>query len=106
MHEYLTVFENRNANSVTDCYRFLCDLTHPGAPSVWMWLAPVDAKGSEFVLSPEQDEAIIASCLNRYKTVLLDVLMLAFNNPVILLNTLNYFPIKKAAHPRVAKSRS
>ena len=60
-----------------------------------MWLAPVDAKGSEFVLSPEQDEAIIASCLNRYKTVLLNVLMVAFNNPVILLNTLNYFPIKK-----------
>ncbi len=93
--KYRKVFEPLNANSVSECYRFLCDLTHPAGPSVWMWLEPVDAKGSEFVLSPKQDEAIVARVLNLYKTVLLDVLMLAFNTPVILLNTLNYFPIKK-----------
>lgn len=31
-HEYLKVFENLNAEKVAQCYRFLCDLTHPGAP--------------------------------------------------------------------------
>jgi len=73
----------------------LCDLTHPGAPSVWMWLTAVDPKGSEFILSTEQDEAIIASFLELHETVLLNVLMFAFNAPVLVLNTLNYFPIIK-----------
>ena len=95
VHEYLTVFENLNANSVAQCYRYLCDLTHPGAPSVWMWLAPMDTKGSEFILSTDQDEAIIGSFLELYEGVLLDVLMFAFNAPVLVLNTLNYFPIQE-----------
>ena len=95
MHEYLTVFENLNADSVAQCYRYLCDITHPGAPSVWMWLAPMDTKGSEFVLSTDQDETIISSFLELYERVVVDVLMFAFNAPVLVLNTLNYFPIPK-----------
>ena len=94
-NEYLRVFDNLNVDRVTQCYRFLCDLTHPGAPSVWMWLSAVDSKGSEFILSTGQDEAIIASFWEQYETVVLDVLMFAFNAPVLALNTLNYFPIKK-----------
>ena len=94
-HAYFKVFENLNADSVAPCYRYLCDLTHPGAPSVSMWLAPMDSKGSEFVLSTEQDETIIGRFLERYEVVALDVLMFAFNAPVLVLNTLNYFPIQK-----------
>lgn len=33
--------------------------------------------------------------MERYETVLLDVLMFAFNAPVLVLNTLNYFPIRE-----------
>ena len=95
VHEYLKVFENLNAEEVGQCYRFLCDLTHPGAPSVWMWLNPLDTKGTEYELSTEPDETIIVDFLERYETVLLDVLMFAFNAPVLVLNTLNYFPIEK-----------
>ena len=93
-HEYLTIFEKLKTNNVAECYRFLCDLTHPGASSVWMWLNPVNAKDSEFTLSAEPDGGIIASFLERYEPVLLDVLMFAFNAPVLVLNTLNYFPLK------------
>ena len=95
VQEYLTIFENLNANSVAPCYRYLCDLTHPGAPSVLMWLTAVDSKGSELILSTEQDEAIIGRFLELYETVVLDVLTFAFNAPVLVLNMLNYFPIKK-----------
>ena len=95
VHEYVKVFENLNAEEVAQCYRFLCDLTHPGAPSVWMWLNPLDTKDTEYELSTEPDEFIIADILERYETVILDVLMFAFNAPVLVLNTLNYFPIKK-----------
>ena len=94
VHEYLTVFESLNA-SVAQCYRYLCDLTHPGARSVFMWLDAVDSKGSELILSTEQDEAIIGSFLELYEAVVLDVLAFAFNTPVLVLITLNYFPIKK-----------
>ena len=94
VQEYLSVFENLNA-SVAQSYRYLCDLTHPGAPSVFMWLKAVDTKGSELILSTEQDKAIIGSFLELYTTVVLDVLMFAFNAPVLVLNTLNYFPIQK-----------
>jgi len=93
--DYLKVFEGLNADKVAECYRFLCDLTHPGAPSVWMWLAAVDPQGKEFTVSTQQDETIIASFLEVYETVVLEALMFAFNAPVLVLNTLNYFPIKK-----------
>ncbi len=94
VHEYLKVFESLNAEKAAQCYRFLCDLTHPGATSVWMWLAAVDSKGSEFTISTEQDEAIIAEFWKLYAEVVLDVVMFAFNAPVLVLNTLNYFPVK------------
>ena len=101
VHEYLKVFENLNAEQVAQCYRFLCDLTHPGAPSVWMWLTPLDTRGTEYVLSTEPDEAIIADFLEEYETVALDALMFAFNAPVLVLNTLNYFPIEKLHTPEL-----
>ena len=95
MQEYLRVFENLNANGVARCYRYLCHLTHPGAPSVLMWLTAVDSKGSDLILSTDQDQAIIGSFLELYEGVVFDVLMFAFNAPVLVLNTLNYFPIQK-----------
>ena len=38
---------------------------------------------------------IIGTFLKRYETVLIDVLVFAFNAPLLVLNTLNYFPIEK-----------
>ncbi len=88
-----------NADKVAAAYRFLSDLTHPAAASVSIWLAPVDAGGLEFTLSPKQGEAVISAFLEVHETVLLDVLMLAFNTPVVVLNTLNQFPIREFHTP-------
>ena len=90
-----------NAEKVADAYRFLSDLTHPAAASVMIWLAPVDATGLEFTLSPKQGEAVISTFLKVHETVLPDVLMLAFNTPVVVLNTLNQFPIKEFHTPEL-----
>ena len=92
--EYLKAFGDLRADKIAQCYRFLCDLTHPGTPSVWMWFGPADSAVPEFTISTGQDEYIISSFLDEYATVPLDVLMLAFNAPVLVLKTLNYFPIK------------
>ena len=103
--DYLKVFDDQNADGAAKCYRRLCDLTNPGAPSVLMWLKPVDATGSELVLSTNRDESIISSFLNEYDAVALDVLMLAFNAPLLVLNTLNYFPIRDLHTPRLLNWR-
>lgn len=86
-------------DKVAAAYRFLSDLTHPAAASVSIWLAPVDAAGLEFTLSPKHGEAVISAFLEVYETVLLDVLMLAFNTPVVVLITLNQFPIRELHTP-------
>ena len=88
-----------NADKVAAAYRFLSDLTHPAAASVSIWLAPVDDKGLEYTLSARQGEAIISALLEVYETVLLDVLMLAFNTPIVVLNTLNQFPVREFHTP-------
>ena len=88
-----------NADKVAAAYRFLSDLTHPAAASVSIWLAPVDDKGLEYTLSARQGEAIISAFLEVYETVLLDVLMLAFNTPIVVLNTLNQFPVREFHTP-------
>ena len=88
-----------NPDKVAAAYRFLSDLTHPAAASVSIWLAPVDATGLEFTLSPKQGEAVISAFVEVYETVLVDVLMLAFNTPVVVLNTLNQFPVREFHTP-------
>lgn len=93
-HEYLKVFGDLRADKTAQYYRYLCDLTHPGAPSVSMWFAPADATSMDFILSTEQDEAIINDFLKEYETVPFDTLTFAFNLPVVVLSILNYFPIK------------
>ena len=94
-----------NPEKVAAAYRFLSDLTHSGAASVSLWLAPVDATGLEFTLSSKQGGAVIAGFLEAYETVLLDTLMLAFNTPVVVLNTLNYFPVKEFHTPSTLERR-
>ena len=88
-----------NADRVAAAYRFLSDLTHPAAASVSIWLALADDTGLEFTLSARQGEAVISVFLEVYETVLVDVLMLAFNTPVVVLNTLNRFPIREFHTP-------
>ena len=95
VQDYANVFGDRFAVEWNECYRFLSDLTHPAASSVWMWLAPVDEKGSGVTLSTNQHASIISDFLQKYQSTFLDLLSTAFNTPVIVLHMLNYFSIKE-----------
>ena len=101
VQEYLEIFGDQNADHVRQCYSDLCDLTHPGASSVVMWLASNDPAGLEFRLATHQDEALIAGLLRQYPTVPLELLMFAFNVPAITLNVLNYFPVEDLHTPKL-----
>ena len=101
VQKYMKIFGNLNVDNVSQCYSDLCDLTHPGASSVVMWLESDDQTGQEFRLSTHQDEALIARFLQEYSAVPLQLLMFAFNAPAITLNVLNYFPVEDLHTPKL-----
>ena len=101
VQDYLSIFRDQNAENVRRCYRDLCDITPPGASSVWMWLHAADGSGREFRLSAQGNEALIIGFLHRYPTIPLELLMFAFNAPAITLSVLNYFPIADLHTPEL-----
>lgn len=101
VQNYRKVLEDPNSDHVKECYNDLCDLVHPGASSVWMWLDAVDETGLEFRLSTQRDKALIAGFLRQYPTIPLELLMFAFNAPAITLNVLNYFPVEDLHTPKL-----
>ncbi len=101
VQDYLSIFRDQNAENVRRCYSDLCDVTHPGASSVWMWLNAVDTSGREFKLSAQWNEALIVGFMQRYPTIPLELLMFAFNAPAITLNVLNYFPLVGLHTPKL-----
>lgn len=99
VREYMKILEKGQITGVDECYSALCDLTHPGASSVWMWLNSVD--GIEITLSAHQDESIISHFLQQYRTMMTKLIMFAFNPAIITLNILNYFPLKELHTPEL-----
>ena len=89
------------SEEVQRCYRFLCDATHPAATTVWMWLAPDDPAGLQYKISANQGAGLIEGFLQEYPSMTLDLLMFAFNPPVMTLNMLNYFPVDSLHTPEL-----
>ena len=92
VRDYIEVLEKGKVHKVITCYQSLCDLTHPGASSVWMWLT--SENGVNFELKPNQDESNIADYLTEYRDTFLELLMFSFNPALVTLNVLNYFPLR------------
>ena len=99
VRDYIAVLEKGQVPEVISCYQALCDLTHPGASSVWMWLAP--ASELEIDLAANQDDSVISHFLVEYRAMFLKLLMFAFNPAIVTLNVLNYFPLAKYHTPRL-----
>ena len=99
IREYIELLESGQVTEVIACYRTLCDLTHPGASSVWMWLHPQNAL--EIDLAAHQDELIISNILDEYRKTFLELLMFAFNPALVTLRVLNYFPLAQFHVPEV-----
>jgi hypothetical protein len=93
VREYIQILEQGQVAGVIECYHALCDLTHPGASSVWMWLRPVS--DLEFDLAADQDGPVILDFLDEYRQTLIEMLMFSFNPAIVTLRVLNYFPVTK-----------
>ncbi len=101
VQEYLNIFGDANGGAIRQCYSELCDLTHPGSSSVRMWLTSEEAAGYELRLSSNQDAVHIGRILREYASVTPQLIMFAFNAPVITLNVLNYFPVVDLHTPKI-----
>ena len=99
VREYIEVLERGKVTEVVKCYQALCDLTHPGASSVWMWLNPINEL--ELDLATDKDESVIAYFLAEYRMTFLELLMFAFNPAIVTLNVLNYFPVVQFHVPQL-----
>lgn len=101
VREYIDVLEKGNIPKIIECYRELCDLTHPGASSVSMWLQPLSTL--EMELRAGQDESEIAQFLVEYQKSLVDVISFAFNPAIVTLRVLNYFALSNFHTPTIHK---
>lgn len=86
--EYIEVLKKGQVVGVEQCYRTMCDLTHPGASSVWMWF---DWNAEEAIVSPGKESSIILDQMQRYTETLPDLLMFEFNPAIVTLRILNHF---------------
>lgn len=91
VRDYIDILKNGQVIDVIPCYQALCDLTHPGATSVWMWLHPTDEHTIE--IRAKQDEAVINNFMAEYRRTFIELLMFAFNPALATLRVLNYFPL-------------
>ena len=91
---YLEILNRSQVSHIDELYRLLCDLVHPAAPSVWMWLRTEQQRHGEHVhFSPGNDGAIIADVAENYSDTLHGVMKLAFEPAALTLMVLNYFPV-------------
>jgi hypothetical protein len=92
IREYIEILEKGEVDKVVECYRTMCDLTHPGMSSVWMWLHLIDEL--EIELAPNQEGLLIEQLLKEYQKTFLHLLMFAFNPAIVTLKVLLHFPAK------------
>lgn len=87
---YLKTLSDGRVPKVEELYRIVCDLTHPAASSVWMWL---DAGPNSATLCADQDRTVIRSVLESNPQFLVELAMFGFNPAVLTLRMLNEFSL-------------
>lgn len=100
IQDYIDILERGKVQKIAECYSKLCDFTHPGASSVWLWVRPLGEL--ELELAPDQEAETISWFLSEYSPTFLELLMFGFNGPVMTLAVLNYFPMQSHHTPALA----
>ena len=97
--DYLEILRKGKVVGVDECYRTMCDLTHPGASSVWMWF---DWCAEEAFESSAKERSIIVDQLRRHREMIPDLLMFGFNPAIVTLKVLSHFPIPEFHTPQIS----
>lgn len=89
--DYVRSLEKADLPGLYECYAQLCQYTHPAAHSVLQLLVPVSPE--TFRLVPGQDQVRIEAFSKEYNSLLVPLLMVAFNPGALLLKVLLYFDV-------------
>jgi len=92
VRDYLKTLGN-DSETITKCYSYLCQITHPAALSVLPILIPKNNDGSSFVINLNNDEGLINLFLKEYSGVIEPLFSYSFNLSLMTLKLLNRFPI-------------
>lgn len=96
--DYMDILVKGKVIGVDECYRTMCDLTHPGASSVWMWF---DWNADEGFVSSAKERSIIVDQLQRHREMIPDLLMFGFNPAIVTLKVLNHFTAPEFHTPQI-----
>ena len=92
--EYVRSLEKADLPRLYECYQQLCQYTHPAAHSVGHLLVSVPpGPGDLFLLTPSTDRKCIEVLVDEYQSLILPLLMVAFNPGALVLKVLLYFEV-------------
>lgn len=89
--DYVRSLETADLPRLYECYAQLCQYTHPAAHSVSQLLIPLSPE--KFQLFPGQDRLRIDGFIKEYNSLLIPLLMIAFNPGALILKVLLYFDV-------------
>lgn len=92
--QYLDALTVDGLLEVNECYRELCDVTHPGVGSVSCYVDPtVDPAKRTLRVAVDRDDELIADFCRRYENVSERSMFFGVVPPVLVLRALNDFPV-------------
>lgn len=103
-NQYLDSLFGKDIPEGTDCYRVLCDVTHPGIGSIRCYADGFRTeKGAGYRLRFDQDAQLIAEFCAQYKRVSERMAFAGVIPPAVMLRILNDLPIEALHTPSVMK---
>lgn len=103
IRKYIDSFGDGLKERIHTCYSFLCDSTHPGMTSVWMYIGTVnqDLKIRGFSDKEHFEKSLLEKFCSDYVKTSEEILMLIFNLTMITLKVINTFNVPELYTPAV-----
>jgi hypothetical protein len=101
--QYLTslAIESDAEPLISECYRVLCEVTHPAASSVMDYMEHDASKiGTSYTFRPDSDHSLIARFCASWTGVMVNIIALGISPPLFMLRLLNEFPLE-ALHNKI-----
>jgi hypothetical protein len=101
--EYLAslAVESDSDTLLTDCYRVVCEVTHPATSSIMHYVhREASSIGTSYTFRPDPDHSLITQFCASWTGVMVKIMALGISPPVFTLRLLNEFPVA-ALHTKV-----
>lgn len=103
--EYLAslAVDSDSDTSIADCYRLVCEVTHPAALSIMSYVhREASINGTSYTFRPESDHSLITDFCASWTRVMVKIMALGVSPPLFTLRLLNEFHVA-ALHTAVVE---